>query len=60
MAPHRQQHRLQGKWDGLERVHEQLIPQPTFHTHDRKKLYQFALAELYSNKTPALARVAIG
>jgi hypothetical protein len=51
---------LQGKWDGLARIHEQIITQPTFHTRDRKKLCQFALAELYLNMTPTLAGVATG
>jgi hypothetical protein len=52
---------LQGKWDGLERIHEQIITQTTLITlitRDRKKLCQFALAELYLNMTQVLARVA--
>jgi hypothetical protein len=59
--PHKQQQRLQGKWDGLERIHEQIITQTTLITlitRDRKKLCQFALAELYLNMTQVLARVA--
>jgi hypothetical protein len=51
---------LQGKWDGLERIHEQIITQTTLITRDRKKLCQFALAELYLNMTPTLAGVATG
>jgi hypothetical protein len=52
---------LQGKWDGLARIHEQIITQPTLITlitRDRKKLCQLALAELYLNMTQVLARVA--
>ena len=60
IAPHKQQHRLQGKRDGLEHIHEKNITQTTLITRDRKKLCQFALAELYLNMTPALAGVETG
>ena len=63
IAPHKQQYRLQGKWDGLVHIHEKNITQTTLITlitRDRKKLCQFALAELYLNMTPALAGGATG